>query len=299
MWSEKSIRRLLMRLRSPVLALGGGGARGFVHIGVMRVLDANSIGVHSIVGTSMGALMGAMYLTHGTAQSVEDRWREAIELEILPAVREVRMVPRAEKKEHPLIQVARQIKNQVVVSFALNRSTVLDGAVLDQAVDHLLPDILIEDLPRPFVAVATDLDSGAEVRLSRGSLRIAVKASSSIPGMVPAKLIDGRSLVDGGVVAEVPVAAAREQGRSVLVVDASMEIPPVEEDDLALDTMMRTQMMTSQLLRQRQLAEATWMIRPKIGHVAWADWGTIDEMIEAGETAAKEFFGAEVRRSGS
>lgn len=285
-----------MRFRSPVLALGGGGARGFVHIGVMRVLDANSIGVHAIVGTSMGSLMGAMYLAHGTARLVEDRWREAMELGILPVVRQVRMVPRAEKKEHPLIQVARQIKNQVVVSFALNRSTVLDGAVLDQVVDHLLPDILIEDLPRPFVAVATDLDSGAEVRLSRGSLRIAVKASSSIPGMVPAKLIDGRSLVDGAVVAEVPVAAARELGRSVLVVDAAMEIPPVEEDDLALDTMMRTQMMTSQLLRRRQLAETTWIIRPKIGHVAWADWGTSDEMIGAGETAAREFFGVEVRK---
>ena len=291
MWSEKSIRRVLMRLRSPVLALGGGGARGFVHIGVMRVLEANSIGVRAMVGTSMGSLMGAMYLAHGSAASVEERWRNAIELGILPAVRQVRMVPRAEKREHPLIQVARQIKNQVVVSFALNRSTVLDGAVLDSVVDHLLPDILIEDLPRPFVAVATDLESGAEVRLSRGSLRMAVKASSSIPGMVPAKLIGGRPLVDGGVVAEVPVAAAREQGRSVLVVDASMEIPPIEEDDLALDTMMRTQMMTSQLLRQRQLAEATWMIRPKIGSVAWADWGTIDEMIEAGESAAREFFG--------
>jgi len=296
LWSEKSIHRLLMRLRPPVLALGGGGARGFVHIGVMRVLDEGSIDVRAMVGTSMGSLMGAMYLTHGSAASVEERWRDAIKLGILPSVRQVRMVPRAEKKEHPLIQVARQIKNQVVVSFALNRSTVLDGAVLDQAVDHLLPDILIEDLPKPFVAVATDLESGAEVRLDRGPLRMAVKASSSIPGMVPAKLIDGRELVDGGVVAEVPVAAARAQGRPVLVVDASMEIPPVEEDDLALDTMMRTEMMTSRLLRQHQLAEATWMIRPKIGHVAWADWGTFDEMIESGENAAREFFGVEVRK---
>ena len=120
---------------------------------------------------------------------------------------------------------------------------------------------------------------------------MAVKASSSIPGMVPAKAVGGCELVDGGVVAEVPVAAARALGRSVLVVDASMEIPPLEDDDLALDTMMRTQMMTSRLLRERQLADATWVIRPKIGHVAWADWGTFDQMIEAGETAAREFFG--------
>ncbi len=194
----------------------------------------------------MGSLVGAMYLVHGSAAEVEKRWRGAIENGILPTVTPVTMVPRAEKKEHPLIQVARQIKNQLVVSFALNRSTVLDGAILDRAVDELLPDLLIEDLPAPFTAVATHLETGDEVRLDRGSLRLAVKASSSIPGMVPAKSVDGRELVDGGVVAEVPVAAARALGRAVLVVEASMEIPPLEDDDLALDTMMRTQMMTSQ-----------------------------------------------------
>ena len=274
-----------------MLALGGGGARGFVHIGVMRMLDQYSIRPNAIVGTSMGSLMGAMYLVHGSAAEVEARWRETMERGILPSVPPVTMVPRAEKKEHPLIQVACQIKNQVVVSFALNRSTVLDGSVLDRAVEELLPDLAIEDLPIPFTAVATHLETGDEVRLSGGSLRLAVKASSSIPGMVPAKAVGGCELVDGGVVAEVPVAAARALGRSVLVVDASMEIPPLEDDDLALDTMMRTQMMTSRLLRERQLADATWVIRPKIGHVAWADWGTFDQMIEAGETAAREFFG--------
>jgi NTE family protein len=282
----------MMRARRPVLALGGGGARGFVHIGVMRVLDELSIRPYSLVGTSMGSVMGAMYLVYGSASAVEARWRDVMKRKILPEVHSpVTMVPRAEKKEHPLIQVARQIKNQLVVSFALNRSTVLDGSVLDRAVDELLPDIAVEDLPIPFTAVATNLETGDEIRLRRGSLRMAVKASSSIPGMVPAKSVDGMDLVDGGVVAEVPVAAAKDDGRPILVVDASMEIPLLEEDELALDTMMRTQMMTAKLLRLRQLSEATWVIRPKIGTVAWADWGTFDEMIEAGEAAAREFFG--------
>jgi predicted acylesterase/phospholipase RssA len=76
----------------------------------------------------------------------------------------------------------------------------------------------------------------------------------------------------------------------VLVVDASMELPPMKDDDIALDTMMRTQLMTSHLLRDRQLEEATWVIRPEIGHVAWAEWGTFDEMVLAGERAARLFF---------
>jgi NTE family protein len=109
--------------------------------------------------------------------------------------------------------------------------------------------------------------------------------------MVPSKVVEGRDLVDGGVVAEVPVEAARAIGWPVLVVDASMEIPPLVEDDFALDTMMRTQLMTSRLLRERQLADATWVIRPEIGHVAWADWGAFDEMIAAGESASRRFFG--------
>jgi NTE family protein len=238
----------------------------------------------------MGSLMGAMYLVHGTSDVIESEWRRIMEEGVLPAVERVGMVPRAEKREHPLLQVARRFKNRVVVTFALNRSTVLDGAILEDVVDALLPDIAIEDLPLPFTAVATDLETGAEVRLRDGSLRMAIKASSSIPGMVPAKKIDGRDLVDGGVVAEVPVAAARAVGRPVLAVDASMETPPPGEDDLALDTMMRTQQMTSALLRARQLEGATWVIRPEIGSVAWADWQTFDRMIKAGEDATTGFF---------
>ena len=293
---EGSMRRLVMRMRPPVLALGGGGARGFVHIGVLRALEASSIRPRAVVGTSMGSLMGAMYLVHDSADVIEAEWRRIMDEGVLPAVEGVGTVPRAEKREHPLLQVARRFKNRVVVTLALNRTTVLDGAVLDEVVDALLPDIAIEDLPLPFTAVATDLENGAEIRLRRGSLRMAIKASSSIPGMVPAKRIDNRDLVDGGVVAEVPVAAARALGRPVLAVDASMQTPPPGEDDLALDTMMRTQQMTSALLRARQLEDSTWVIRPEIGAVAWADWRTFEQMIEAGETATRRFFG-EVRES--
>jgi NTE family protein len=175
---SKGFRRVLCRVRPPVLALGGGGARGFVHIGVMRVLDEMSCPITGVVGTSMGSVMGAMYLGYGSAAAVEARWREAISEGLLPQVGAVRMVPRAEQREHPLIQVARRIKNRVVVSFALNRATVLDGELLDAAVDYLVPDMVIEDLPKPFIAVATNLDTGAEERLDRGSLRLAVKASS-------------------------------------------------------------------------------------------------------------------------
>jgi len=248
--------RATWRLKPPVLALGGGGARGFAHLGVLQVLDEARLPVGAIVGTSMGAVVGGMYLAHGSAERAIDLWREAIEQGMIPSVRPIGRVPRADTREHPLIQVARRIRNRVVISFAMNRSTVLDDTELEQALEYLIPDVQFSDLSQKLVVVATDLETGEEVRLRQGSLRAALDATSAIPGMVPAVEVDGRWLVDGGAVAEIPAVAARDEGWPVVAVDTSMDVPPIAEDDLVLDTMWRTQMMTARLLRQRQLRSA-------------------------------------------
>jgi len=283
--------RATWRLKPPVLALGGGGARGFAHLGVLQVLDEARLPVGAIVGTSMGAVVGGMYLAHGSAERAIDLWREAIEQGMIPSVRPIGRVPRADTREHPLIQVARRIRNRVVISFAMNRSTVLDDTELEQALEYLIPDVQFSDLSQKLVVVATDLETGEEVRLRQGSLRAALDATSAIPGMVPAVEVDGRWLVDGGAVAEIPAVAARDEGWPVVAVDTSMDVPPIAEDDLVLDTMWRTQMMTARLLRQRQLRSATHVIRPKVGGARWAEWHRFDEFVEAGRVATREFLG--------
>jgi len=283
--------RATWRLKPPVLALGGGGARGFAHLGVLQVLDEARLPIRAIVGTSMGAVVGGMYLAHGSAARAIDLWREAIEQGMIPSVRPIGRVPRADTREHPLIQVARRIRNRVVISFAMNRSTVLDDTELEQAMEFLIPDVQFSDLSQKLVVVATDLETGEEVRLRQGSLRTALDATSAIPGMVPAVELDGRRLVDGGAVAEIPVVAARDEGWPVIAVDTSMDVPPIAEDDLVLDTMWRTQMMTARLLRKRQLRSATHVIRPKVGGARWAEWHRFDEFVEAGRIATREFLG--------
>jgi NTE family protein len=283
--------RLFWRIRPPVVALGGGGARGFAHLGVLQVLDELGLQVRAVAGTSMGAVTGSMYLAYGSADAAISRWRDAIELELVPPVRPMRAMPETEGREHPLIQVARKIRNRVVVSFAMNRTTVLDDRDLVRAFEFLVPDMSIEDLPRPFLAVTTDLEDGREVRVGQGSLHRALKASSAIPGLLPAVNIDDRWLVDGAVVAEVPVAAARSLGWPVIAVDASMDVPPLGDDNLVLDTMMRTQMMTARLLRRRVLSKVRAVIRPPVGHAAWADWHEFDSLVGVGRRAAREFFG--------
>jgi len=285
------LRRLLWRVRRPVLALGGGGARGFAHLGVLQVLDQHKLPIRGIAGTSMGAVMGAMYLAYGSAWGAIVRWREAIDAELIPPVRPLRNKLEEGSREHPLFQAARRIRNQVVVAFAVNRTSMLDGQDLVRAFDFLIPELTVEDLPRPFVAVATDLENGSEARLDSGDLRRVLKASSAIPGLLPAVEIGGRKLADGGVVAEVPVEAARRIGWPVVAVDVSMDIPPLSDDDLVLDTMTRTQLITSSLLRGEELKRAADVLRPEVGHATWADWGRFDELVAAGREAAEEFLG--------
>lgn len=274
-----------------MLALGGGGARGFAHLGVLQVLDEQGFAPRAITGTSMGAVAGAMYLAYGSAAEATRRWRQAIEAGLVPPVRPLRNRFEDGSTENPLLQVARRIRDQVVVAFAVNRTTVLDDRDLVRAFDFLIPEITIEDLPRPFMAVATDLADGAEVRLYRGDLRRVLKASSAIPGLLPPVEIGGRSLVDGGVVSEVPVKAARTMGWPVVAVDVSMDLPPMSPDDLVFDTMTRTQLMSGRLLRRRELEAAADVIRPQVGTITWADWHRFDELLAAGREAAETYLG--------
>ena len=281
------LRRIAWRARPPVLALGGGGARGFAHIGFLEILEREGMRLAGITGTSAGAVIGGMFLALGSSDAVIDRWREAFDRGLIPEVSAFGKEDQDRAAEHPLLQVARRIRDRVVISLAVNKSTLIDGDELDEALDFLLPDVDIVDLRLPFVAVAADLRTGEEVRLARGPLRRAVRASSSIPGMVPPIEIEGRLLTDAGIVAEVPVGAAGELGRPVIAVDVSSPIPPYREGRLVLETLARTAMMTSTVLRQCQLREANRVVHPEIGQVVWSDWNRFDELVEAGRDAAR------------
>lgn len=271
-----------------MLALGGGGARGFSHIGVLSVMEELGLGYRGIAGTSMGAVVGAMYLTLGSAEAVVARWQEAFEQKLVTRLSPLQVDEAQLAGEHPLLQAARRFRNRVVISVAINRSTIADGEDLRRVIDFLIPDIAISELPCPFVAVATDLENGEEVALGEGSLRRAVLASSSVPSVVPPIEIGGRLLVDGGTVAEIPVAAASGLGYPVVAVDVSMDLPVYSPRALVLHTLLRTRIMTSILLRRAQLKGVHLLIRPQAGHVTWSDWSRFEELVEAGAAATRE-----------
>ena len=169
------------------LALGGGAARGFAHIGVMRTLAAHNIVPDVIVGTSIGAVVGGCY----AAQQLDalETWARSL--------------------------TVRSVIGHLDIN--LTGSGLIRGNHLARQLETALPDIRIDDLPLRFAAIATEFNTGHEIWLTRGRLTDALRASYALPGIFPPVLIGERWLVDGALVNPVPVSAARAFGARVVI----------------------------------------------------------------------------------
>ncbi|PKN11330.1 MAG: patatin [Deltaproteobacteria bacterium HGW-Deltaproteobacteria-4] len=177
------------------LALGSGSARGLAHLGVIRALDEAGIKVDYIAGTSIGALIGAVYAS-GSIDSVESTFQK--------------------------------FDWKKMISFfdvVFPKSGLIDGAKVSDLVRTLVPTAVIESLPIPFCAVATDIQSGEEVAIRQGDLIEAVRASLAVPGIFTPVRSNGLLLMDGGLVNPVPVSVARAMGADIVIaVDLNHQI---------------------------------------------------------------------------
>jgi NTE family protein len=169
------------------LVLGSGAARGFAHIGVMRALIAHGIKPDIIVGTSMGALVGGCYATD-QLDTLEE-WARSLTMRRIIGYLDVR----------------------------IGGAGLIGGGRLANRLEESIGEALIEDLPIRFAAIATEIGTGHEVWLTRGSLSLAVRASYALPGIFPPVHLGGRWLVDGALVNPVPVSAARALGARVVI----------------------------------------------------------------------------------
>ncbi len=177
------------------LALGGGAARGFAHIGVLRVLHENGIVPDVIVGTSIGAVVGGCHM-HGQLDAFEE-WARHL--------------------------TARGVLGYLDISFG--GSGLIGGGRLAARLEETLGDVMIEDLPRQFAVIATELGTGHEIWLTRGRMVDALRASYALPGIFTPIRIGGRWLVDGALVNPVPVSAARALGaRLVIAVNLNSDL---------------------------------------------------------------------------
>ena len=271
------------------LALGGGGARGLAHIGVLKVLEKHGVKIHAVTGCSMGSVIGGLYAHYGSAVAVEEK--------ILEIIREtdfeklgLKAVSEDQKKEKK--NYFEEFFDYISVRYralkALNNQSYFSEETT-RKLFSVFPDEKIENLPIKFSAIATDLISGEEINLKSGSLRQALKASSAIPGVFPPVEMGEMLLIDGAASESVPVRKVHEIGADkVLAVDVTRCLKQTNRPSNLIEVLYRAEDITSFHLSQERLKEADVVIRPKVRQLNWTDFDKFREIIKAGEISAEE-----------
>ncbi|HYA15146.1 MAG TPA: patatin-like phospholipase family protein [Syntrophales bacterium] len=272
------------------LALGGGGARGLCHIGVLRVFEQEGIPVDVIAGTSIGALVGGAYACGLSADELERKVHDYINSEEFKSSAIKTMSDAYSGKQEDLTQKIQSfLKNQFYVIQMLFKPGILSTDDFQSMIDYFIPDVLIQNTLIPFRAVATDLITGDQVVFSEGFLRQAVTASCSVPGVIE-PVIDGKRLLsDGGIISMTPVSIAKREGADIVIaVAVDRDLRTDDELKTVKDIYYRASEITSIKLEKYELLEADIVIRPDVKNLHWTGFFHAIDLIKEGEKAAKE-----------
>ena len=240
------------------LALGGGAARGFAHIGVIKALESQGIKPDLVVGTSAGSVIAALYA--------------------------------AGNKGTDLNKIALSLDEASITDWALPFSGkfggMIKGDALQTTINRLLKNQTIENMAMPLGIVATDLQTGAGVLFRRGDTGQAVRASCSVPGVFQPTTINGHEYVDGGLVSPVPVRYAKQMGADfVIAVNISTE-PSSQDSSGTLGILLQTTSIMGQSINQFELENAQVVIKPPLSNMKGTDFKARNAAILAGEEAA-------------
>jgi len=271
------------------LALGGGGVRGFCHIGVLKVLEQEEIAIDLIAGTSAGALIGGAYASGSSPQEIYRRVDAYIQSPEFQSstLREMGLSMNPAKQTF-WEKTRNAIRQKFFLLSAFVKPAVLPLKDFEALIHYFVPDIDIRETKIPFYPVATDLITGKQIVISEGSLRQAVLASCAVPGAVDPVRMGDWLLADGGITSLVPVQTAREAGADVViavVVDREKHVSG--EFETAQEIIYRAGDITSDKLEEAELLQADVVIRPRIGDLHWSDFSRAKGLIQEGEAAAR------------
>jgi NTE family protein len=267
------------------VALGGGGARGLAHLGVLHALDLEGIPIDLIAGTSMGAIVGGVYALEPQGDRAFEHFQRYLESEEFqktnPEFLHEYIKPSLEGIFHRFTTF---IRRGYFYTQSLTRKAPISEESFSENINFLIGPVMIEETRIPLAVVALDLKTGREVVLKQGSLRKAVGASSAIPGILPPVEIDGQQLVDGGWIDRVPVAPLRQMGADLIIaVDVAEELQDTSSLETGLDIVLRTYDICQHALCEMQLREADVVLRPDVAGIHWSDFGHLQECLQAGE----------------
>jgi len=239
------------------LALGGGAARGFAHIGVIQVLEENGIKPDMVVGTSAGSVVAAFYASGKTGAQLQ--WL-------------------ADSMDES------QLTDWTVPFMSRG---MLRGEALGRYINTQLNGAKIEDLKIPLGIVATDLQTGDGILFRRGDIATAVRASSAVPSVFEPVRIGNKDYVDGGLVSPVPVLYARQMGADIVIaVDISSRPEDAKTTDM-LKVLLQTFSIMGKSISQLEMAQAEVVVRPAMSDVGSTEFAARKKSIEAGRAAMK------------
>ncbi|MCF7827228.1 MAG: patatin-like phospholipase family protein [Candidatus Marinimicrobia bacterium] len=268
------------------LALGGGGARGFVHIGVLQRLEEIGIRPDIITGSSMGALVAATYIKTGSADAT---WTELDRMTRSEAFRKLGMHlinVKGRGGDSFWHQVSAAIQDRIVINLAHSKPGLVQADRVKEAIKVVVTEDSWSDSGTELGIVATDLYSGEDVYFTEGPLLPAVMASIAIPGFLPPVYFEGKTLVDGGVSQQVPIRMAREMGADfVLAVDVGQDIHPIAEMDNAMAIMSQCENIRSCHYRDMLNREADVLLLPEMPGVHWSAYEQRETFIDLGIAA--------------
>jgi NTE family protein len=235
------------------LALGGGAARGFAHIGVIKALEAQGIVPDIIVGTSAGSVVGALYAAGYDGFEIQ--------------------------------QLSMEMDESQVSDWSMPNRGVIKGDALQDFINHAVKQRTLEKMKKTFAVIATDLQSGEMIVFRSGNTGMAVRASSAVPGVFQPVSINGHEYVDGGLVSPVPVRVARSLGADfVIAVDIS-DKPQNNKTESSIDVLLQTFNIMGQMISRSELAEADIVIRPNTPGINATDFTGRHFAILQGERA--------------
>lgn len=239
------------------LALGSGGARGFAHLGVIKALVDEDIPIDLIAGSSMGAMVGCFYAT-------------GIDIETL-------------------YKFSTVFKRKYYLDFTVPRMGFVAGNRVKEFIRVFTQDKKIEDLTIPVSVVATDIQKGEKVIFQEGPIAEAVRASISIPGIFVPEKVDGRLLVDGGVIDRVPVSVVKDMGADIIIaVDVSRVNVQTEIHSIYDVIMQSLDILQMENVINREIASNV-MIRPSVEMYSSKAFTNINEIIKIGEEEALKY----------
>lgn len=265
------------------LALGSGGARGLAHLGVLKALEEEHIAIDYIAGSSMGAVVGAMYAQNPDINAVTQKFVQFLNSEDYKTLGLKFLLPSNDQPPSFLSHFAQVIAKRIIVNIAQSRTGIIKTERLTSAIVSLVDDGDIRDTKIPFAAVATDLNSGQTTVFTEGNIREAVVYSASIPGFIAPHNFDGKLLTDGAVTAPVPVFEVRQLGANfIIAVNVGINtVKPLDNPNI-IDILTRSDTLRGIVQAELQMQHADIQIHPDVKDAHWSEFDQYEEFMQAG-----------------